>query len=64
MTIPAMRVYEDIICHHYYDHIKGGGHLGVLGDIDEAMCKGDNVQEELNIIIAVKEVLGAVPCRS
>ncbi|KAK6608017.1 MFS transporter [Botrytis cinerea] len=46
--IPSMRIYEDILCHRYYEERRGG-------------CKGDEVQEELNILTAVMETLKALP---
>ncbi|KAE8448084.1 hypothetical protein EG329_009849 [Mollisiaceae sp. DMI_Dod_QoI] len=61
MTVPGLRIYEDIICHHYYDRIQGVGHVGLEGEIDESMCKGDEVQKELSIVMAGLLVVGAIP---
>ncbi|ATZ53218.1 hypothetical protein BCIN_09g00960 [Botrytis cinerea B05.10] len=57
--IPSMRIYEDILCHRYYEERRGG--VGLSSTIDEARCKGDEVQEELNILTAVMETLKALP---
>ncbi|KAF7906922.1 hypothetical protein EAE99_011989 [Botrytis elliptica] len=59
--IPSMRIYEDILCHRYYEELQGRGEVGLSSTIDEARCKGDKVQEELNILTAVLETLKALP---
>lgn len=61
MTFPSLRIYEDIICHRYYEHLTGEGHIGLEGKIDEGMCKGDEVQNELNIVLGVEQFLQALP---
>lgn len=53
--VPSIRLYEDIICHHYYKDV------GMLGNIEEGECKGADVQEELNVVMAGLLFLGAVP---
>jgi hypothetical protein len=63
MAVPAIRLYEDIICHHYYNGIEGEGHIGFGETIDEGMCKGEEVQEKLNILLAGIGVLGSIACR-
>lgn len=62
MAVPAMRLYEDIICHHYYESLeeKHSG-FGFEGSIDESLCKGDEVQNRLNILLAGLHFLGAIP---
>lgn len=52
---PHLRIYEDIICHHYYDDIGG------TGKIDEALCKGDEVQEELAMVMGGMEIAISIP---
>ncbi|KAF7908746.1 uncharacterized protein EAF01_004501 [Botrytis porri] len=59
--IPSMRIYEDILCHRYYEELQGEGGVGLSSTIDEARCKGDKVQEELNILTAVLETMKALP---
>lgn len=61
MAVPALRLYEDIMCHHYYNDVEGEGHIGLDGRIDEILCKVDEVQNELNITLAVLHFLGAIP---
>ena len=61
MALPSIRLYEDIICHHYYNGIEGEGHRGLEEDIEERLCKADPVQEELNLLLAGLHFLGAVP---
>ncbi|KAL3424549.1 major facilitator superfamily transporter [Phlyctema vagabunda] len=61
MKIPSLRIYEDIICHRYYEHLSGVGHIGLNGKIDEGMCKGDEVQNELNLILGVEQFVIAIP---
>ncbi|TGO21052.1 hypothetical protein BPAE_0245g00020 [Botrytis paeoniae] len=56
-----MRIYEDILCHRYYEELQGRSGVGLSSTIDEARCKGDKVQEELNILTAVLETLKALP---
>jgi hypothetical protein len=53
MIVPSLRLYEDIICHHYYESLEGEGHIGLDGHIKESLCKVDEVQNELNIFLAV-----------
>ncbi len=64
MGVPSMRLMEDIICHHYYNKMKGEGHIGLRDKIDESMCKGEEVQDELNIVLAGLNFVGAIPCTS
>jgi hypothetical protein len=59
MAIPALRLYEDVICHHYYANLQAEGHIGLGGDIDEDMCKGDEVQNQLNIPVPGIQFLNA-----
>ncbi|TEY29948.1 hypothetical protein BOTCAL_0904g00020 [Botryotinia calthae] len=59
--IPSMRIYEDILCHRYYEELQGRAAVGLSSTVDEARCKGDKVQEELNILTAVMETLKALP---
>ncbi|KAF7951967.1 uncharacterized protein EAE97_001464 [Botrytis byssoidea] len=59
--IPSMRIYEDILCHRYYEELQGQSGVGPSSTIDEARCKGDKIQEELNILTAVLETLKALP---
>lgn len=61
MAVPVLRVYEDIICHHYYDRLQGEGYVVFGGDIDESMCKKDDIQNELSILVAGTHFLGAIP---
>ena len=58
---PGLRIFEDIICRHYYDDIKGAGHISLTGDIDEEFCKGDEVQEELAIVMGGMGFTDSVP---
>lgn len=60
--VPALRIFEDIICHHYYEDGKSEGYKR-LGDIDEEMCKGEEIQNQLNILLAGSHFLGAIPGR-
>lgn len=60
MAVPVLRVYEDIICHHYYDRLQGAGYTALLGNIDESMCKKDDIQNELSIVVAGSHFLGAI----
>ncbi|KAH8589435.1 major facilitator superfamily domain-containing protein [Bisporella sp. PMI_857] len=60
MIIPGLRVYEDIICHKYYESLEGAGHINQDGQIDESLCKVDKVQEELNFLLAVWNTLGSL----
>ena len=63
MNVPSMRIYEDIICHHYYENMEGGDRIGLEGNIKEGMCKGDEVQSQLNILLGGLYFLGAIPGR-
>ncbi len=61
MQIPSWRLMEDVICHHYYDNRTGTAHIGLTGRIDEGMCKGPEVQERLNTLVAGMLLLAAIP---
>lgn len=62
MTVPGIRIYEDIICHHYYaGRGEGQGFRGLEGDIDEDLCKGTEVQNQLSFLLAGLQVIGAFP---
>ncbi|KAG0646746.1 Efflux pump ustT [Hyphodiscus hymeniophilus] len=50
LAVPGLRLYENIICHHYYYGLDGEGHIGLDGDIDESLCKVDELNEGLSII--------------
>lgn len=63
MAVPGIRIYEDIICHHYYAKREGEGRIGFEGNIDESLCKGEEVQNELSIIVAGLHVIGAIPSK-
>jgi hypothetical protein len=64
MIAPQLRIYEDIICRHYYDEIKGQGHIALSEDIDESLCKIDEIQEELAVIMGGLSVVESVPGKS
>lgn len=49
---PLLRIYEDIICHHY---------IPLTGKIDEGLCKGDEVQEELATVVGGMEIAASLP---
>jgi len=63
MIMPALRLWEDIICHHYYNHLQGDDHIGFEGHIDEESCKVDEVQNQLNIFLAAAGFLSVIPGR-
>jgi len=63
MGMPGLRLYEDIICHHYYNNLQGEDHIGLDGHIDEELCKGDEVQNQMNILLGVLAFLTPVPSR-
>ncbi|KUJ11846.1 MFS general substrate transporter [Mollisia scopiformis] len=52
MAVPGIRIMEDIVCHKV---------LGIEGEIDESLCKGEEVQNELSIVAAGLHVIGAIP---
>ena len=62
MAVPSIRLYEDIVCHHFYNGLKGEDHIGFEEEIEEGLCKRDEVQEQLNILFAGLQLLGALPC--
>jgi hypothetical protein len=61
MVMPSLRLWEDIICHHYYNDLEGESHIGFEGHIDEESCKVDEVQNQMNIFLAVLGFLGVIP---
>ncbi|KFY64020.1 hypothetical protein V496_03525 [Pseudogymnoascus sp. VKM F-4515 (FW-2607)] len=61
MTMPQFRIFEDIICHHYYDNLSGPSHLSLDTPIDESHCKVDPVQAELATVVAGLFVASSVP---
>lgn len=60
-VVPTTRIYEDIICHRFYEKIEGDGYIGLNQNIDEGLCKGDEIQKELAIVVAGLESANAVP---
>jgi hypothetical protein len=62
MAVPSIRLYEDIICHHFYNGLEGKDHIGFEEEIEEGLCKRDDVQEQMNILFAGLHFLGALPC--
>ncbi|KAF4637074.1 hypothetical protein G7Y89_g1021 [Cudoniella acicularis] len=60
-AIPSIRLYEDIVCHHYFNSLEGDGHIGFDGDIDEELCKGDEIQKQMNVLFGVLYFLGPIP---
>jgi hypothetical protein len=61
MVVPCLRIWEDIICHNYYNKLEGKDHIGFDEPIHEDMCKGKVVQEQLNIFLAVLHFIGVIP---
>ncbi|OBT97359.1 hypothetical protein VE01_04399 [Pseudogymnoascus verrucosus] len=61
MTMPQSRIYEDIICHHYYDNLKGTSHLSLDTPIDESLCKVGPVQAELATVFGGLFVATSIP---
>lgn len=61
MTMPTSRIYEDIICHHYYDGLTGTSHLSLNTPIDEKLCKVGYVQTELATVIGGVFVSSSLP---
>jgi hypothetical protein len=53
-SIPFMRIYEDIICHQFYD-----GQQSLEDPIDEEMCKDKAIESRLANLLAVSSVLEA-----
>jgi hypothetical protein len=58
---PSLRVYEDIICHHYYDKMEGGDHVSLSEKIGEELCKEPEIQEELAIIVGGQQIGDSIP---
>lgn len=62
MIIPSARIYEDIICHNYYDRLlEKEGHISMIQDIPENLCKGNEVQEELAFVVGIKDSIQCIP---
>jgi hypothetical protein len=59
--MPSERIFEDIICHRYYDNLQGIEHVALDREIDEKMCKVDVIQAELAIVLGGNFVANAVP---
>ena len=62
MGVPCLRIWEQIVCHYHYDKLEGDAHIGYEEEIDEGMCKGTEVQERLNLLIAGLWFIGNIPC--
>jgi hypothetical protein len=54
--IPLTRVFEDQLCHQYYDRIQ----TRVDEPIDEELCKVDAVQSKLSFLFAMYFAIDAV----
>ena len=61
LALPALRLCENIICHYYYDKLERKQHIGYDVDIDESLCKVDEIQNELNVLRAVLQFLRTIP---
>ena len=61
LVIPLTRVYEDIICHRYYEALKGTMHVDLNEYLDERNCKKDEIQSELAFVNGILHALSAVP---
>lgn len=61
MTMPSYRIYEDIICRHYYDSLSGPLHLSLDTPIEEELCKVGPVQAELATVIGGIFVASSIP---
>lgn len=61
MTMPQFRIFEDIICHHYYNNLPGPSHLSLDTPIDESHCKVGPVQAELATVVAGLFVASSIP---
>jgi hypothetical protein len=60
-VVPITRIYEFILCHYHYNSLTGDAHIGFDEDLPEAMCKGSEVQEKLNVLMAGLWMLGCIP---
>jgi hypothetical protein len=58
VSIPMVRVIEDAVCKDYYR--SRNGQVLIRGEIDEKLCKQDDIQSELAYIIGVQELINAV----
>ena len=63
MYVPSIRIFEWIICHHYFDGLKGERHIGLNDDLPESLCKIQEVQSELNVLVSVVWMLNCIPGR-
>ena len=61
MVIPATRIQEDITCHYYYNGLEGEAHIGFEQEIPEEMCKGAQVQESMNVLLAGLGMISCIP---
>lgn len=61
MVVPTTRFLEFILCHYHYNQLEGDKHVGFEDDLPEAMCKGQAVQEKLNVLMAMLWVLSCIP---
>lgn len=52
--IPMTRIFEDILCHDYYDETSGSN-----APIDEELCKVNAIQTNLAYLLAVLESLNS-----
>jgi hypothetical protein len=61
MSVPGTRIFEDIICHHFYE--KSSDQIGSIRRdiIDEDQCKGKEVQAELATLKGVWAMIDAIP---
>jgi len=59
VSIPIVRVIEDAVCKDYY-RSHDGQFLLTHGEIDEKLCKQDEIQSELAYIMGVQEMMDAI----
>jgi hypothetical protein len=63
MSMPAVRLIEDRICHHYFNSLEGKEHIGLDERIDEETCKADEVQRRMASLFGTLTFLAPIPGR-
>ncbi|KAG9234800.1 major facilitator superfamily domain-containing protein [Amylocarpus encephaloides] len=61
MSMPSIRLIEDIACHRYYNGLRGKDRVGLDEDIEEELCKKDAIQSQINVLFGVSSFLAPIP---
>lgn len=60
MVVPRIRLYESIVCSHFYQAHEPS-HMGAGDSVPERLCKDEEVQSEVALLIGNQLFFDAIP---